>query len=42
MVRWKSTIPGSTLYLKNVHGIESSMAMSNDQIIARVFRAGRV
>ena len=26
------------LYLKNVHGIESSMALSNDEIIARVFK----
>ncbi len=28
------------LYLKNVHGIESSTALSNNEIIARVFQAG--
>ena len=27
-----------TLYLRNVHGIESSMALSNDEIITRVFQ----
>jgi len=28
----------ATLYLKNVHGVESEMALSNDEIIERVFR----
>jgi sugar phosphate isomerase/epimerase len=30
----------TTLYLKNVHGVESAMALSNDEIVAGVFGTG--